>query len=423
MAVFLLLFNILTLAVQVTGAEEEWGLRISRSAYDGNGFSAEDTAYISSLEGVKQTRLVYEPRDYILLPTRWRSLRSRCAYGRAASTRRRSPFPSMRLPSAARGSSVGGICCVSAGSKKYYNADGFAAETAPEDVTTLTVTALADTEPFGSSVDIYVSDELYADIIATEPLTGIEIALTEPAMNAQVEEALLARFTGAEYQLTNRQSGADFLREMSSGVYLLLAYIFSALFLFILLIIYVRLCDYIEGSRPLIRSLHRLGASKRTLYLSYIRQAGVSAPAIAVAAPFLISLPLTALLCAWQNAPLHIDGVMLAAYEAAGGSAAAKLSASDTPDAKTGAASPINKGDVLMDAITVKNLSKVFRQGDESIRAVDNISFTVAPGELVAIVGQSGSGKTTLFEPDRRHRASQLRQCGGGRHERLHRRR
>lgn len=50
-----------------------------------------------------------------------------------------------------------------------------------------------------------------------------------------------------------------------------------------------------------------------------------------------------------------------------------------------------------MNAVTVKNLSKVFRQGDESIHAVDNISFTVAPGELVAIVGQSGSGKTTLL--------------------------
>ena len=50
-----------------------------------------------------------------------------------------------------------------------------------------------------------------------------------------------------------------------------------------------------------------------------------------------------------------------------------------------------------MNAVTVKNLCKVFRQGDESIRAVDNISFTVAPGELVAIVGQSGSGKTTLL--------------------------
>ena len=134
-------------------------------------------------------------------------------------------------------------------------------------------------------------------------------------MNAQVETALRVRFAGAEYAVTNRQSGSDFLREMSSGVYLLLGYIFAALFLLILLILYVRLCDYIEGSRPLIRSLHRLGASKRTLYRSYIRQDGISAAA-AVAAPFLISLPLTALLCVWQKAPLHLDGGMLTVYAA-----------------------------------------------------------------------------------------------------------
>ena len=90
---------------------------------------------------------------------------------------------------------------------------------------------------------------------------------------------------------------------------------FAALFLLILLILYIQLCDYIEGSRPLIRSLYRLGASKRTLYRSYIRQDGISAAA-AVAAPFLISLPLTALLCVWQKAPLHLDGRMLAVYAA-----------------------------------------------------------------------------------------------------------
>lgn len=316
MAVFLLLFNMLTVALQVTGAAEEWGLRISRSAYDGEGFSAEDAAYISSLEGVKQTRPVYEPLGYVLLPESpdeaWKTPRIRLYSGLGAAEQSLSRYGIAVSRKAECG--VGDVLRLCR-SEAYFDADGFAVQPAPEDVTALTVAALTDAEPSGWALDIYVSDELYAEIIASEPATGIEIALTDPAMNAQVEAALRARFTGAEYAITNRQSGADFLREMSSGVYLLLGYIFAALFLFILLILYVRLCDYIEGSRPLIRSLHRLGASKRTLYRSYIRQDAISA-ATAVAAPFLISLPLTALLCAWQKAPLRFDGGMLAVYAA-----------------------------------------------------------------------------------------------------------
>ncbi|MCI6121235.1 MAG: ABC transporter ATP-binding protein [Lachnospiraceae bacterium] len=47
--------------------------------------------------------------------------------------------------------------------------------------------------------------------------------------------------------------------------------------------------------------------------------------------------------------------------------------------------------------IEVKNLYKLYRVGDEFVRALDGVDFEIYEGEFCAIVGTSGSGKSTLL--------------------------
>ena len=70
---------------------------------------------------------------------------------------------------------------------------------------------------------------------------------------------------------------------------------------------------------------------------------------------------------------------------------------SPVPTTETGSRPSANRAATT--TLVVEHLSKVYpptRRGDKAVTAVDDVSFTLEPGEALALVGASGSGKSTI---------------------------
>ena len=50
-----------------------------------------------------------------------------------------------------------------------------------------------------------------------------------------------------------------------------------------------------------------------------------------------------------------------------------------------------------MELLNIQNLCKTYGKGENEVRALDNVSFTVPKGQMTAVMGPSGSGKSTLL--------------------------
>lgn len=47
--------------------------------------------------------------------------------------------------------------------------------------------------------------------------------------------------------------------------------------------------------------------------------------------------------------------------------------------------------------LVATDVVKQFRQGDQTVKAINALSFSVKDGEFVSVIGKSGAGKSTLL--------------------------
>lgn len=50
-----------------------------------------------------------------------------------------------------------------------------------------------------------------------------------------------------------------------------------------------------------------------------------------------------------------------------------------------------------MELLKIENLCKTYGKGENEVKALDNVSFTLPKGQMTAVIGPSGSGKSTLL--------------------------
>lgn len=145
----------------------------------------------------------------------------------------------------------------------------------------------------------------------------IRIKLIDPGLHRQTEEELRRRFSGSAFEISDLQDSVEYSYKVAKGIYLMCLLLFCALSLFMLIILYMKLYEYIDDCQGTIRTLSTIGASKEMIYASFIRQA-VGAALVAVIVPMILSIALMCMVASSIEQKFMADVPLVAAYAAAG---------------------------------------------------------------------------------------------------------
>ncbi len=135
----------------------------------------------------------------------------------------------------------------------------------------LTVVQLLDYEWTDRMFPIYFTDEMFLELTRGEAIYTLQLKLDVPSESDEIVSVIQSKFDGIEYTITNNYEIYEKNSESSTGVYIMALVIFGIMFVFILVILHVKLSDYVETQSKNIRLFYILGASKSDIYDSYMQ--------------------------------------------------------------------------------------------------------------------------------------------------------
>lgn len=157
--------------------------------------------------------------------------------------------------------------------------------------------------------DVYAhSDE--ADVLHVDT---IWIKLENRQKHAEVTKQLAEIFPEPVFSIYDSENKVDYARGVSKGIYIMLEYIFCSVFMFVMIIIGVKLSDYVECCKTNIYILLNIGATEQMISNSFIIQT-IKSGLQTIIFSFLLSISAAMLVLSSLDIAITIEFKMIVAY-------------------------------------------------------------------------------------------------------------
>jgi hypothetical protein len=133
----------------------------------------------------------------------------------------------------------------------------------------LVVSELLDLPWAPRILSVYMNDSQFEEMAKDARIISLYVTLADVRMSIAVEESLRNRFNEQDFFLLNNRIIYEHNVNSAKGFYLMGIILSVILVVFVAIILYVKLRDYINGQFETIKSFYKVGAAKTDLFSAY----------------------------------------------------------------------------------------------------------------------------------------------------------